>query len=416
MTTLIGSCIIAQSGGPTAVINASTYGTIKKALDETAIIKVYGAANGIEGVLNDRLYDMGLEDRAELNLLKYTPAAALGSCRYKMKDCNEDDTDYRQILNIFKKYNVRYFFYNGGNDSMDTCNKISNYMDKVGYQCRIIGVPKTIDNDLAGTDHCPGYGSAAKYIATTCMELFCEKMAYMPGTINIVEIMGRNAGWLTAAAALATYQGAGPDLIYLPELAFDIKQFLADIEAVYKKKGNVLIAVSEGIRDSNGTYISGYGVKTAEQKDAFGHAQMGGLAATLAAIVKEKTGTKVRGIELSLLQRCAAHIASAIDIEEAYLAGRIAVERAIAGESNVMIGFQRQTGKAYSIKPISVPLAEVANFEKKFPLQWIQQNGNSLSQDFIDYAMPLIQGDINQPKENGLPRFAQLRKKYAKVV
>ena len=325
MEQLKGACIIGQSGGPTSVINASAQGVIQTALASPQITRVLGAAHGIKGVLADKLYDMGQEDPAQLDLLQYTPSSALGSCRYKLADPDQDDTDYRRILEIFQKYDVRYFFYNGGNDSMDTCNKISKYMQKVGYPCNIIGVPKTIDNDLSGTDHCPGYGSAAKYIATSCMELYQDARVYDTGTVVIVEIMGRHAGWLAGAAGLATWAGAGPDLVYLPEVDFDMDQFLADVKKVYEETGNCLVAVSEGIHYADGTFVSE--AKTSAT-DGFGHAQLGGLAALLADRVKQALGVKVRGIELSLLQRCGAHLASQTDIREAYAAGKAAVEAA----------------------------------------------------------------------------------------
>ncbi|MBR5601270.1 MAG: 6-phosphofructokinase, partial [Clostridia bacterium] len=316
MSTLKGACIIGQSGGPTAVINASAYGVIRTALDSGVITNVYGAANGITGVLNDRLYDMSLEDANELEMLLYTPSSALGSCRYKIADPDVDDTDYKRILEIFKKYDVRYFFYNGGNDSMDTCNKISKYMQSVGYDCRVMGVPKTIDNDLFGTDHCPGYASAAKYIATSCMEVYHDARVYDRGMICIMEIMGRHAGWLTAAASLGCAYGAGPDLIYLPETDFDMEKFLDDVKRVYAEKGNCMVAVSEGIHYADGSFVSE--AKTSAT-DGFGHAQLGGLAAMLAEICKQKLGVKVRGIELSLLQRCGSHLASQTDIDESFM-------------------------------------------------------------------------------------------------
>ena len=245
MENLKGACIIGQSGGPTAVINASAQGVIQTALASDQITRVLGAAHGIKGVLADQLYDMSQEDTAQLDLLQFTPSSALGSCRYKLADPDVDDTDYQRILEVFKKYDVRYFFYNGGNDSMDTCNKISKYMQRVGYPCNIIGVPKTIDNDLDGTDHCPGYASAAKYIATSCMELYQDARVYDTGTVVIVEIMGRHAGWLAGAAGLASWAGSGPDLVYLPEVDFDMDQFLADVKRIYDATGNCLVAVSE---------------------------------------------------------------------------------------------------------------------------------------------------------------------------
>ncbi len=412
MSQLKGACIIGQSGGPTSVINASAYGVIRTALDTPDITAVYGAAHGIKGVLNDQLYDMSQEDDKELELLLNTPSSELGSCRYKIADPDVDDTDYKRILEIFKKYDVRYFFYNGGNDSMDTCNKISKYMQKVGYECRIMGVPKTIDNDLFGTDHCPGFASAAKYIATSCVEVYKDARVYDTGMVTIIEIMGRHAGWLAASAALAGVVGCAPDLIYLPEVDFDMEQFLTDVTEIYQREGNCIVAVSEGIHYADGSFVSE--AKTSAT-DGFGHAQLGGLAALLANIVKEKTGAKVRGIELSLLQRCGAHLASQTDIDESFLAGKTAVEAAVAGETDKMVGFEctRENGQ-YTCKTKLFDLSSVANYEKKVPLEWINGAGNGVTQGFIDYALPLIQGENHRELENGLPRFARLKKVLAK--
>ena len=411
MAELKGACIIGQSGGPTSVINASAYGVIRTALDNPNITNVYGAEHGIVGVLNDRLFDMSREDPKELELLKYTPSSALGSCRYKMKDPDVDDTDYKRILEVFQKHDVRYFFYNGGNDSMDTCNKISKYMQKVGYECRVMGVPKTIDNDLFGTDHCPGFSSAAKYIATSCMEVWHDARVYDKGMVCIIEIMGRHAGWLTAASALACEYGAGPDLIYVPEVDFDMDKFLADVDRIWKEKGNVMVAVSEGIHYADGSFVSE--AKTSAT-DGFGHAQLGGLAALLANIVKEKTGAKVRGIELSLLQRCGAHLASQTDIEESFMAGKAAVENAIAGITDKMVAFERETVDGhYACKTKLLNLTDVANYEKKVPLEWINDEHNGIKHEFIDYALPLIQGETQMVKVDSLPRFAKLKKVIA---
>ncbi len=414
MGVLKGACIFGQSGGPTSVINASACGVFQQALKEENITKVYGASHGIVGVLNEQFFDMAQEDAAELELLKTTPSSALGSVRYKLADPDADDTDYKRMLEVFKKYDIRYFFYNGGNDSMDTCNKVSKYMQKSGYEMRIIGVPKTIDNDLWATDHCPGYGSAAKYIATSTMEVYQDARVYDTGMITILEVMGRNAGWLTAATALAAYKGAGPDLIYLPEKPFDMDDFLVRVKEIYAKNKKVLVAVSEGIRDKDGKYISEYGSDLTQQKDSFGHAQLGGLAYTLANIVKEATGAKVRGIEFSLLQRCAAHMASMTDINEAYLAGQTAVKTAVEGKTDLMVAFERAPGKAYKCNIKLIGLHEVANKEKKIPDEWITGGGTGLGQEFIDYALPLIQGATNLPFEEGLPRFAKLKKVSAK--
>ena len=415
MSQLKGACIIGQSGGPTSVINASAYGAIKTALESDCITKVLGARHGIKGVLDDDLIDMGKEDPKELEMMKFTPSSALGSCRYKLKDPDEDDTDYKRILEIFKKYDVRYFFYNGGNDSMDTCNKISKFMLKNGYECRVMGIPKTIDNDLAGTDHCPGFASAAKYIATSVMEVYCDAHVYDTGMITIIECMGRHAGWLTAAAALAGVKGCGPDLIYLPEVDFDLDDFTKKVKAIYEQNKNCIVAVSEGIHDKDGTFIAEYANKNMA-KDSFGHAQLGGLAAFLANHVKQATGAKVRGIELSLLQRCAAHCASQTDIDESFSAGKAAVDNAVAGVTDKMVGFEREMvdGK-YTCKIKLFDLSIVANTEKKVPRQWINNEGDGITDGFIDYALPLIQGQTKMTVEDGLPRFVHLKKVKAEA-
>ena len=307
---------------------------------------------------------------------------------------------------------MRYFFYNGGNDSMDTCNKISKYMQRVGYDCRVMGVPKTIDNDLFGTDHCPGYASAAKYIATSCMEVYQDARVYDTGMICVIEIMGRHAGWLTAAAGLATAYGAGPDLIYMPETDFDMDKFIAEVKAVYEKNGNCMVAVSEGIHYADGSFVSE--AKTSAT-DGFGHAQLGGLAALLSDVVKKETGAKVRGIELSLLQRCGAHLASQTDIDESFMAGKAAVENAVAGLTDKMVGFERSyEGDKYVCRTKLFDLTDVANTEKKFPREWINAEGNGIEKGFIDYALPLIQGETKMKKVDGLPRFAKLKKVLAK--
>lgn len=411
MKNLVGACMFGQSGGPTSVINSSAAGVFIEALAQKNITKVYGAANGIKGILTENFYDMGKEDEKELYLLKNTPSSALGSVRYKLKSVEEDDTDYKRILEVFKKYNIRYFFYNGGNDSMDTCNKISKFLLKSGYECNIIGVPKTIDNDLYGTDHCPGYGSAAKYVATTLMELYLDARVYDKGQITIVEIMGRNAGWLTAASALAQYKGQGPDLIYLPEQPFDIDKFLKQVKEVSDKNdGKCIVALSEGIKTKDGQYVVEAIASNSASKDSFGHTQLGGVAATLANLVKEKIGGKVRAIEFSLMQRCGAHLASKTDVEEAFEAGRTAVKAACAGETDKMVVFERQPGKEYKIEYKLMNIELAANTEKKVPDNWILPDNKGLTQDYIDYALPLINGDSKAPLEDGLPRFAHLKK------
>ncbi|MBR5439854.1 MAG: 6-phosphofructokinase [Clostridia bacterium] len=412
MKNLVGACMFAQSGGPTSVINASAAGVFYEALRQKNITKVYGAAYGISGVLNENFYDISKEEDIELEMLKYTPSSALGSVRYKLKDYKKDDTDYKRIVEVFKKYNIRYFFYNGGNDSMDTCNKISKYIKKSGWDCNVIGVPKTIDNDLYGTDHCPGFASAAKFIATTVMEINIDSTVYQTPAICIIEAMGRNAGWLTASAALAGTTGYGADLIYLPEVPFDIDKFTNDVLEVCKRKDNKCIAVvSEGVRNSEGVLISELFAKGAV--DSFGHTQLGGVSHNLANILKQKTGFKVRAFELSLLQRCASHLASKVDIDEAFKAGRTAVKAAVRGVTDKMVAYERVEGKEYKIKYKMANLSLAANTEKTVPIEWINKDGNYVTQEFIDYCMPLIQGETKMQYKNGLPRFANLKKEQA---
>ncbi len=411
MKNLVGACIFGQSGGPTSVINASAAGVFIEALKQDKITAVYGAAHGIKGILEEDFYDIGQEDMDELLLLKNTPSSSLGSVRYKLKDPKVDDTDYKRILEVFEKYNIRYFFYNGGNDSMDTCNKVSKYLMKQGYACNVIGVPKTIDNDLYGTDHCPGYGSAAKYVATTLMELNLDAKVYDKGQVAVIEIMGRNAGWLTAAAALANYKNLGADLIYLPEVPFSVDKFLADVKRVMDaNNGKCIACVSEGIRDKDGNFIVET-LSSAKAKDGFGHTQLGGLAIQLSDLVNRTYGVKVRGIEFSLMQRCGAHIASGTDIEEAFNAGRKAVKAACAGKTDKMVAFERDMSSgSYKCKYKLIPVSEAANTEKKVPLEWITPDGTGLTKEYIEYALPLIQGSSKSPLEEGLPRFANLKK------
>jgi 6-phosphofructokinase len=409
---LKGALMFGQSGGPTSVINSSAAGVFIEALKHKDVItNVYGAAHGIVGIMNEEFYDMGKEDAYELELLKNTPSSALGSVRYKLKHFDEDETDYKRLLEVFKKYDIRYFFYNGGNDSMDTCNKVSKYLKAAGYECRVIGVPKTIDNDLYGTDHCPGFGSAAKYIATTLMELYLDAKVYNTGMVCIVEVMGRNAGWLTASAALASYKGMGPDLIYLPETAFDLDKFLIDVKNICQKNNDkCIVVVSEGIKEKDGRYIGDF---KKSSTDLFGHAQLGGVGAMLADYVKNKLNIKVRAIEFSIIQRSAAHLASKTDVEEAFMCGSAAVKYAIDGYTDKMVVLKRAEGE-YKCTAELMDVELAANTEKKIPLEWIKPDGQGLTQEFIDYALPLIQGDSKAPLEDGLPRFARLKKIFAK--
>ncbi len=417
MAVLKGACLFAQSGGPSSVINSSAAGVFTEALKNRDIITdVYGAAHGIKGILEEDFYDISKEDIKEIMLLKTTPSSALGSVRYKMKDIEEDASEYERLLEVFRKYNIRYFFYNGGNDSMDTCNKISKFMAKSGYECRVIGVPKTIDNDLYGTDHCPGYGSAAKYVATSVMEIYRDATVYDQPTITIIEVMGRNAGWLTAAAALSNVNepGCGADLIYLPEVVFSRDKFIEDIRKVMaEKRGKCVAVVSEGIKNKNGNYVSEE--LTRGTVDSFGHAQLGGVGLLLASEVKKEFKAKVRSIEFSLLQRCGAHLASKVDVEEAFKCGVYAVKFALKGLTDKMTIIERDLNSpSYKAVFRALPLEFAANTEKKIPAEWICADGTNLTDDFIKYALPLIQGDIKAPLENGLPRFARLKKVPAK--
>ena len=409
MKELKGACIIGQSGGPTSVINASAYGVIDTALKSGVITQVLGAEHGIKGVLSDRLFDMGLEDPEELRLLKYTPSSALGSCRYKIADPEVDDTDYRRILEVFKKHNVRYFFYNGGNDSMDTCNKISKYMQKVGYECRVMGVPKTIDNDLMVTDHTPGYGSAAKYIGVVMKEIIRDATVYGTKYVTVVEIMGRNAGWLTAAAALAKSDDCeGVDMICLPEVPFNVEHFIEKVRVMQEKKPSIVIAVSEGVKLEDGRYVCEL-ADDVHAVDAFGHKALTGTARYLANVVARNLDTKTRCIELSTLQRCAGHLTSRTDITEAYQVGGAAVKAAFEGVTGQMVALKRISNSPYQCTTELHPISEVANLEKKVPLSWMNENHTQMTEDFLAYARPLIQAELTPLYIAGLPHHIYMK-------
>ena len=408
---LKGALVVGQSGGPSAVINASALGVIRTALNSEYITEVYGAECGIDGVLGDRLMDMSKAGLIELDKLMYSPASALGSCRTKLPDPSVDDSKYKQILETFKKHDVRYFCYIGGNDSMDTCNKISKFMETAGYDCRVIGVPKTIDNDLYGTDHCPGYASAAKYIATSIMEVARDAGVYAKGAVTVFECMGRHAGWLTAAAELANVNGHCLDLIYLPECEFELDRFIADVKECFERRGNCNIAVAEGIRYADGTFVLD---AKAAAADGFGHAALGGVAAFLAEEIKSRLGYKTRGIEFSLLQRCAAHCSSGRDVDEAFMSGRAAVEAMLEVATDSMVGleFISYPHGGYESHAILLELDKVANYEKMLPAEWINEAGNGVTQDFVAYALPLIQGEAPVCMRNGLPDYTN----YSKVL
>ncbi|WP_094550926.1 6-phosphofructokinase [Petroclostridium xylanilyticum] len=409
MYQLSGNCLIGQSGGPTSAINASLCGIVEQALKSKVIKSVYGAINGIEGVLKRQIFDFGsqVKTQEDFKLLKTTPAAYLGSCRYKLPAVNADAEIYERIFEVFTEYDIRYFFYIGGNDSMDTVMKLSEYAKKISYPINIIGVPKTIDNDLVGTDHTPGFGSAAKFIATTVLEIARDSNVYDLDSVTIIEIMGRNAGWLTAASALARSEyNSSPDLIYLPEVPFSIDNFIEDIKIVQKQKRNVIIAVSEGIKNVFGEYICE--AVSNGLTDVFGHKSLGGTAKVLENCVRNRLRCKVRSIELNILQRCAMHMASKTDLDEAYQIGQEAVKAAENGCTGKMMVFKRDMGPEYKISIDSIDIHKIANAEKKVPREWISEQGNDISQELINYIKPLIVGEPELTMRDGLPVYLVL--------
>lgn len=410
MEKLIGNAIVGQSGGPTAAINATLSGVIRGCIENPCVNKVFGALNGIEGLLEKRLCDLSslFSDGKNLAVLEQTPAAALGSCRKKLPNPDADPEIYKKMLEIFKEYDVRYFFYIGGNDSMDTVAKLSKYMNNAGYTMKIMGVPKTIDNDLAGTDHTPGFGSAAKYICTVMQEILLDTAVYTVKAVTIVEIMGRDAGWLTAAAALPSLNGISPDLIYLPEVFFDYEKFFEDVEKAFEKHPNVVIAVSEGVRTADGKYV-GEGTQSGAV-DVFGHKYLSGTGKALELAVKERFGCKVRSVELNLPQRCAAHIRSKTDIDESVNVGRSAVRFAADGETGKMTCFVRENGDGYKCSVGLCDISEVANAVKVVPREMINERGNGVTRECLEYIAPLVCGEAECLYENGMPMFFRVAK------
>ena len=402
-----GNAVVGQSGGPTAAINATLSGVIRGALDakQKGIIgTLYGMRNGIEGFLREDLVDLfkTFEDVSDLSTLEATPAAALGSCRKKLKSHEEDADTYAKILEILKKYDIRYFFYIGGNDSMDTVLKLSRYAASHDYELRVVGVPKTIDNDLMATDHTPGFGSAAKFVATTVAEIVRDINVYTMDAVTIVEIMGRDAGWLTASAALASLNGEGPDLVYLPERVFDEERFINDVKDRLKDHPAILVAVSEGVRFADGEYV-GAGTQSGAV-DVFGHKYLAGTGKVLESIVKNRIGCKVRSIELSLTQRCASHMASLTDINESVTIGKGAVEAAISGKTGVMMTIERAVGEDYVTTVRCADIAGIANAIKTVPDEYINEDGNGITEAGIEYLKPLIMGELSLEYVNGLPK------------
>ena len=401
--------LVGQSGGPTAVINGSLYGVVSEGLANPAIGKVIGMVNGIEGFLAGRTLEMApLAENGELERIRTTPGSFLGSCRYKLPE-DLSDPVYPELFKKFEEFEIGYFFYIGGNDSMDTVSKLSRYAASVGNNIRIIGVPKTIDNDLVETDHTPGFGSAAKYVASTVREIAIDASVYdNKQSVTIVEIMGRHAGWLTAASVLARkFEGDNPVLIYLPEVAFDTDAFIEKVKEKLQTTSNLVVCISEGINDGNGTFVcelaSDVGV------DNFGHKMLTGSGKYLENLVKEKLGVKVRSVELNVCQRCSSSCLSATDLNEAVESGRFAVKAAIDGETGKMITFIRKNSEPYELEFGTADVNIICNMEKPVPQEWITENGSDIGDEFIAYARPLVQGSVEVPMKDGLPYFAYRR-------
>ena len=410
MKKLYGNAVVGQSGGPTAAINATLAGVVRGALECEYIGKIYGMKNGIEGLLQRRLIDLSeiLDTEEKIRSLERTPAAALGSCRLKLPSVEKDASVYEKIFEIFSEYDIRYFFYIGGNDSMDTAAKVSKFAEERGYDIRIIGIPKTIDNDLLVTDHTPGYGSAAKYVATTVQEIIYDCAVYTTKAVTIVEIMGRDAGWLTAASAVGSIvNGIAPDLVYLPECAFSMEEFYASIEKAFEKHPNIVVAISEGIRFADGRYVceSSDGGTT----DVFGHKALSGAAKTLEMAVKNKFGCKVRSIELNLPQRCAGHLLSRTDISESVMLGkeavRVAAEEGVSGD---MMIYERVSNEPYSCTVSHKKVADIANMVKSVPSEYINAEGNFVTKECCEYILPLIEGEDAPVFKNGIPDYIVL--------
>ena len=403
---VLKNLLVGQSGGPSAAINASLAGVLAEGIASEKIGKVYGAVNGISGVLADHIQEMDMMENEELlHLLKITPAMALGSCRHKLAEIDSDPESYQKIEAVFDKYNIGYFFYIGGNDSMDTVDKLNRYFCRIKKDVKVIGVPKTIDNDLVMTDHTPGFGSAAKYLAVTVDEIIRDTSIYAVKSVTIMEIMGRDSGWLTLAAALPKLLGGSkPDIVALPEVAFDENAFLEQINTLFQTTNNIVAVVSEGIRDQHGNYI-GEDTKSGST-DIFGHQYLSGVGKYLEQLIHARIGCKVRSIEVNLMQGCAAHLASQTDLDEAEQIGRAAVKRALDGASGEMMIFRRVSDHPYQIEIDSYPIGQIANKAAMVPDTMLDLDNSSCREKAADYLLPLIQGDVPQIKdENGMPKF-----------
>ena len=402
------NCIVAQSGGPTVAINASLAGVVSGILASEKYDNCYGSIHGITGIWNNTFLNLTEEAKKEgfIEQLKLSPAMYLGSCRHKLPDVEKDPEIYKTIFARFDEMDIKAFFYIGGNDSMDTVLKLSEYAKKINYDISIIGVPKTIDNDLCITDHTPGFGSAAKYIATSMLEIAHDTSIYPVKSVTIVEIMGRDAGWLTAASALARNEYSSvPDLIYLPETDFDEDQFIEDVRVKLESKDALVIAVSEGIHDKDGNYITA----TEAAADTFGHAQLSGAGKALELLIGERLGVKVRSVEVNILQRCAAHLLSKTDVDESFAQGEYGVKLAAEGITGSMVCIERLSNQPYTVSYGYAPIAQIANEAKSIPRKWINEAGNDVTQELIDYIYPLIQGEYPVKYKNGLPVYANVK-------
>ena len=412
MVSMKGNVIVGQSGGPTAVINSSLAGVYKTAKDRGAR-KVYGMLHGIQGLLEEKYVDLSehIKSDLDIDLLKRTPSAYLGSCRYKPPEIKGNTDFYDRIFEILDKLEIEYFFYIGGNDSMDTIKKLSDYAILNGSTIKFMGVPKTIDNDLAVTDHTPGYGSAAKYIASITKEVIRDGLVYGTKSVTILEIMGRNAGWLTGAAALAKGEDCeGPDMIFLPEIPFDVDEFMKKVEQLQKEKSSVVVAVSEGVKVADGRYVCEL-TDNIDYVDAFGHRQLTGTARYLAERISREVGCKTRAIEFNSLQRCASHIVGRVDITEAFQVGGAAVKAAFEGETAKMIILKRISDDPYLCVTDLYDVHKIANVEKKVPREWINEAGDYVTPEFVNYVRPLIQAELTPMMVDGLPRHLRLEDK-----
>lgn len=396
--------VVAQSGGPTCAINASLAGVFKRGCKSDKIDKIYGSINGINGIIRQNLVDLSdyIKSEEDIKLLINTPSTALGSCRYKLAECEKDESDYKKIVECLKKYDIGMFFYIGGNDSMDTVMKLSAYFSENNIDIKVIGIPKTIDNDLCGTDHSPGFGSAAKYVAATMQEIIRDSRVYSVKSVTIVEIMGRHAGWLTASSCCLRANGEiAPHLIYLPEVHFSTEKFLEDVKRIQSEHDAVIVAVSEGVRTEDGSFAAEE--FQSQKSDAFGHQYLSGIGKCLENIVSKELNCKVRSIELNVMQRCSSHIASLTDLCESEEIGEAAVEAALNGKTGRMMCYNRDSNSPYKMHIGDISVFDTANKEQYFPIEWINSEHNNVTDEALEYFLPLIQGETETKMKNGMP-------------